>query len=177
LAGRGKIIDRDSGYRQFMKNAKMLEGKPHVKVGFPEESTGPEAKSSRGTGEASGATISDEGLTIAQVATFHEFGGKNDHPPERSFIRRTVYEKDAEINGMIKSEMKTFFLGNPLTALGRVGLFVQSAIQRLIHDRKLKPNEPSTIARKGSDTPLIDTGQLVQSVRYVVVSSLGKAVE
>ena len=41
-------------------------------------------------------------------------------------------------------------------------------IQQEIVDGNWTPNAPSTIAKKGSDHPLIDTGLMRQSVHYVV---------
>ena len=42
-------------------------------------------------------------------------------------------------------------------------------IKNLFGDRsKLRPNAPSTIAKKGFDAPLIDTGKLQEVIDYEV---------
>jgi len=51
-----------------------------------------------------------------------------------------------------------------------IGAFVVGAVQRLVRGGYYKgvmKNADSTIARKGSDTPLIDTGFLMQSTTYI----------
>jgi hypothetical protein len=56
----------------------------------------------------------------------------------------------------------------PLMAYGRIGMVAVGDVQRRIVQRIPPPNAPSTIAKKGSDVPLIDTGRLRQSVDYTV---------
>jgi hypothetical protein len=56
-------------------------------------------------------------------------------------------------------------------ALGLLGTKAVGEIQKRMA-RGIKPdNAPSTIAAKGSSTPLIDTGRLRQSVTYAVVDT------
>ena len=50
----------------------------------------------------------------------------------------------------------------------KMGNVIQKDIRKKIRDIKTPPNAPSTIARKGSSNPLIDTGLLHQSVTYKV---------
>lgn len=52
--------------------------------------------------------------------------------------------------------------------LEHMGPFAQAGVQKAIADLKDPPNAPSTIRQKGSDNPLQDTGQLVQTVTYAV---------
>jgi hypothetical protein len=55
-------------------------------------------------------------------------------------------------------------------SLEGIGAFIVGAVQRLVRGGYYKgvmPNAPITIARKGSDTPLIDTGFLMQSTTFV----------
>ena len=44
-----------------------------------------------------------------------------------------------------------------------------ATITQLAKDNGWKPNAPSTIKAKGSDKPLIDTGELRKSIRGIVV--------
>lgn len=52
----------------------------------------------------------------------------------------------------------------------RVGNEAEGAIKQYILDLNSPPNKPSTIQRKGSSNPLIDTGNMRESVTSVVVS-------
>lgn len=107
------------------------------------------------------------GLTVLDVATFHEFGLG---VPERSFLRGYVDENKARIRGMIKS-LATMVQQGKLdqdTALEKLGLTIVGEIQKRIAKGIPPPNAESTIARKGSSTPLIDTGQLRSSITHKV---------
>lgn len=54
--------------------------------------------------------------------------------------------------------------------LNRAGLTAQNAVRGWFTDPRNNwaPNKPSTIAAKGSDRPLIDTGELRKAMTYVV---------
>ncbi len=49
-------------------------------------------------------------------------------------------------------------------ALKKIGLFAENAIREAITDDSYVPNAPSTIRKKNSDKPLIDTGKMRQAV-------------
>ena len=57
--------------------------------------------------------------------------------------------------------------------LMRAGTIAANAAKRKFGSAELAPNAPSTIARKGSDKPLIDTGSLRRSI-VAVVRIVGK---
>ena len=113
----------------------------------------------------------DDSLTVADVATFHEFGTVN--VPERSFIRsndinnREKYKK-------IQNELgkKVIYMQiEPEKALGLLGEAILADMKKGIVDG-IGPNlDPKTIERKGSSTPLIDTAQLLNSLTYKVVKT------
>lgn len=52
--------------------------------------------------------------------------------------------------------------------LNRAGMIAANAVKRYFTEGDLEPNAPSTIREKGSDRPLIDTGELRRSVTYIV---------
>lgn len=49
-----------------------------------------------------------------------------------------------------------------------VGVKAEHEVRRSIRDGNWSPNSPATVARKGSDRPLIDTGAMVQNVTHIV---------
>jgi hypothetical protein len=53
-------------------------------------------------------------------------------------------------------------------ALDRLGIQAQNIIKQSFRKNDWKPLNPKTIKRKGSSTPLIDTGQLIGSISYIV---------
>lgn len=112
--------------------------------------------------------VASEGnLTVADVATIHEFGTGT--IPQRSFIREWADEKISENEALIKAVGEKVIKGLDVrVGLDRLGLKFVGSIQGRISQGIPPPNAPSTVARKGSSTPLIDTGQLRSSIRHRV---------
>jgi hypothetical protein len=52
-----------------------------------------------------------------------------------------------------------------------MGQLAEGHVKQEITDLRTPPNAESTIRAKGSDNPLIDTGALRQSIRYVIDDS------
>ncbi|MCY1185956.1 hypothetical protein D9M73_267810 [compost metagenome] len=52
--------------------------------------------------------------------------------------------------------------------LEQMGNLAEGHVKQEITDLKDPPNAKSTIAKKGSDNPLIDSGHMRQSIRYVI---------
>ena len=111
-----------------------------------------------------------DGTSVAAVAAEHEFGVG---VPERPFMRLAIKELETgpKFPALIKSVVPRSTLLPDARAMEKVGQFVQGEVQRSILDLRTPPNAPSTIARKGSSNPLIDTGVMRQSVTYRVETS------
>ena len=111
-------------------------------------------------------TDSDD--TVASIGFKNEFGFGN--IPERSFMRSTTKEKRKEIVNLQKKLLKKIQSGEMETerALGLIGSFVSGLISKKIVDIKSPPNSLVTIAKKKSSNPLIDTGQLKNSITWRV---------
>lgn len=148
------IIDRDKGYRRVIRTINALARGPAVEVGFFEE--GP----------------AGEGLTIVEIATVNEFGTEDGHVPERPFMRGTIDAHGARYTKELAGAVAHALDGADLESeLETIGLGAVGDVQTTITELRDPPNAPSTIARKGSDNPLIDTGRMRASVRHRVVSS------
>lgn len=110
----------------------------------------------------------DSDLTVATIGYINEFGGGN--VPERSFMRSTIKEKRKDITALQKKllikirkdELKSE------DALGLLGEFIADLMKQKIVSLKTPPNAEETIKKKGSSNPLIDTGQLRNSITYKV---------
>ena len=55
-------------------------------------------------------------------------------------------------------------------ALGLLGARMSADMKMTIKNRIPPPLQPETIRRKGSDVPLIDTGQLINSITWAVLT-------
>lgn len=125
------------------------------------------------------AKAGDSNISLSELAAIHEFGLGG--MPERSFIRSyfDIHTKDliamvAKL--MAKAIAKATSSGKPITdeqrksILGLVGAYAKGQIQARISNREIQPQQlaKATIARKGSDVALIDTGQLRASIDFEV---------
>ena len=131
------------------------------------------------------ANDTSSGLTVAEVATFHEFGvspftvvsgfdedgaaSGYEHPgvPQRSFIRAWFDESQPFIAQTLVSQMQLVVAGKltPEQAGERIALAFEGSMKQRISRGIPPPNAPSTIARKRSSKPLIHTGQLRGAIR------------
>jgi len=112
----------------------------------------------------------DSPLTVATIGYRHEFGIG---VPERSFFRTTLADEKTKLI-QIQNKMLVKILDGEQTtknALGQLGEYLSGKIQKKIVDIKSPANSEATKAKKGSSNPLIDTGQLKNSIKYKVHGS------
>lgn len=146
---RSAIRVKDNGFKAFFKRLRAMDG-ADLKVGIQ----GSDAYRSRGT------------LSMADLGRVHEFGFAPRGIPSRSFLRATFDEKQRTYANRVQDIVaRTVKLkSNPRGALRILGELIRGDIVRRINEQIPPPLKPKTIARKGSTTPLVDTGQLVQSI-------------
>ena len=115
------------------------------------------------------ARVGDKVLTKAIV---NEFGttkaGKNNNIviPERSFIRSTYNKQYKKVAKRFDQIFMSISKGNYniIPKLKLIGLEQETETKKTITDMKTPANAPSTIAKKGSSNPLIDTGEMRSKV-------------
>lgn len=148
-----RVSDRDHGYRALLARVAGMKKQPRVEVGIL---------------EADGGKAHGGGVTVADVATFAEFGTETE--PERSFLRAWFDEHEDDVRQQIARLAPSVVHGGrtPEQVLELVGLWAVGEIQKRIAQGVPPPNAPSTIAQKGSSTPLVDTGVLRSSVSHRV---------
>lgn len=111
----------------------------------------------------------DAGMTVAQLGAIHEYGSEAAHIPERSFLRSTMNAKRKKYLADMAKIADSAIQGkrDARDGMGLLGRQAEGDIKLTIRDLKEPPNKPSTIAqKKGVDNPLIDTGQMLNSVRW-----------
>lgn len=154
-----RVEDKDLGLNRIIRTLnKDLDGVV-VKVGV-------QAKD-KAVRRGKGGSIRNTDQPLAVIAAIHEFGLGD--MPQRSFLRSAYDENLPMIDKMIQrvANGAVFGLGTN-AALNQLGNVVQGMVQRKIVDGPFTPNSPATIKRKKSSRPLIDTGHLRQSIRYVI---------
>ncbi len=151
-AADGGVVDRDRGLKALLQRiTPKASTQPAVDVGVLE-----------GDGERQ---YGNSEATVMDVALFNEFGTET--IPPRSFLRGWADENEqANIERMrrIGEAVMQGKLPSVEAGLARFGVFAVGSIQKRIADGIPPPNAPSTVAKKGSSTPLVDTGQLRSSI-------------
>lgn len=108
--------------------------------------------------------------TLVEIAAFHEFGTID--VPERSFIRRTFTTRTADLNAVIATIVRGVVAGSldVKRGIGLLGAWGAAAVKNTITASDIPPPlKPATIAAKGSTKPLVDTGQLLNSITWEIV--------
>lgn len=145
-----RITDRmTSEGKKFEKMLKELADK-QVRVGFQR-----------------GEATEEDGTDVCDVAAWNELGTVN--MPSRPFLRKSVDENAGKINNFLQSTKADLLRGvSAEQVLKEIGMFQKDLIQEKITEGSYAPNAASTVKRKGSSKPLIDTGRMRQSVNYVI---------
>lgn len=155
-----RVVDR--GGAKLARFARNLRGPgAAVLVGVQ----GKEAKATHRTEDG------EEAQTVGEIASQHELGLG---VPERSWLRDWVDENRAQIQEDLRRAMRLVLLGRMTKeqAVSLLGVKYVGEIQARISAGIDPANAPSTIARKGSSTPLIDTGQFRSAITHVLESML-----
>ena len=147
---KSSVTDRDLGWKDIKKNLKELS-RLAVKIGILEGSK------------------TKDGADIAEYAAYNEEGTKN--IPSRPFIRSWVDSNGEKLRHFMDSAYSHVVSGKwtARDAFERLGQTVQSGIKKNIVSGGFKPNSDSTVKRKGSSTPLVDSGDMRNAVNYKVV--------
>lgn len=105
-----------------------------------------------------------EGFNLASLAAVLEFG--NERIPSRPFLRQTLQENQEKYTDLFA---QLFGQGVDIPQIyEQIALVAQADVQLNIVKGEWVANAESTIKRKGSSKPLIDTGRLRQSITGVV---------
>ena len=153
-----KITQDNSGSEALEKLADQIK-KSKLEVGFFE------------------SAIYPDGTPVAYVAATHEFGNPAEYIPSRPFFRNAISQNDgwkplatkamsAVVEGRIELNQ----------ALNQMGLKMAADVKDSITDGSYEALKQSTLDARQSrkrtqgvaSKPLIDTGQMLQSVTYAV---------
>ena len=147
-----KVTDRmTADGNKLQKMLKVLAEK-EVRVGFQ-----------------AGKATEEDGTDICDIAAWNELGTV--HIPARPFLRQSVDDNVSKINSFLQSKKKDLVRGvSAEQVLKEIGIFQKDLIQEKITEGNFTPNAESTVKKKGSSKPLIDTGRMRQSVNYEIKS-------
>lgn len=111
--------------------------------------------------------VHSSGLTIAELLAIHEYGTAT--VPARAPMATTFVQSRKSIGSFMAKVTKAVVEENKMTpdqGMALVGEFCVSEIRKTIIAGLAPPLEPETIKRKGSSTPLVDSGQLINGITY-----------
>ena len=137
-------LEGDSGIEKMITNLKEIDGK--------------------------GVEAGIFGGKDQKKAMWQEYGTSRGIPA-RPFLRNTMYENEARFASFIMPYIQNVMEGGSADEVfSALGPFMVQAIQRTIAAGGFAPNAPSTIKKKGSSKPLIDTGSMYGAITFNVTS-------
>ncbi|MEX4134102.1 hypothetical protein MY888_00160 [Haemophilus influenzae] len=126
-------------------------GKARVKVGV----------------QADAGVHSESGENLVDIGIWNEYGTA--HIPSRPFIRQTFEDNQQAVAQYLGRVVENVAKGGDLVQeLSKLGQWYQDKQKKTLTSYPWTPNAPSTRKRKKSSKPLVDTSQLVNSIRYKV---------
>ena len=157
----GKNVDikvRKDIYKQVKK--RLLEfSQLDLLVGVPQDKT-----------ERKREEDENEPITNAELMFIHTKGSPARNIPKRPTLEPTIEENNAIITDKYEKAVQKILAGKAdgREDLEKLGIWVMNKVKAKFGSDELEPLKPATIKAKGSDRPLIDTGQLRNSITYVI---------
>lgn len=147
-----------------------------VYVGIPDSSSRVKSDVLRqisGRGRARKATGAAKQVSNAELLWIQSKGSPLKGIPARPVLEPAIEANKQQIAAELAGALRSTLAGNQGEAeryLNRAGMAGRNAARRWFFDPRngWKKNAASTIARKGSSQPLIDTGAMRNAITYVV---------
>ncbi len=153
------IIRETADGKRFRRLVRQLRKEPLVKEGYPVDNS------------ETNTQHEDSQVTNLLIAAVHEFGRMDGTIPQRSHIRSYFDQNVKKIERFAKRKAGQVLDGTLSLnqALGQIGLLMLALHKKKILSSIPPPLKPATIAAKGSDKSLIDTGQMLNSATTKVI--------
>ena len=128
-------------------------GEPKVYIGIPSSTNARQGASNNAT-----------------IAAVHEMGAPSRNIPARPFLIPTVQNNADKYTNLMAQGFRNALQDKEKAAevYEKIGLVASSDVKDYIVSGQFVPLKQSTIDRKGSSKPLIDTGELRNSISYKV---------
>lgn len=143
------VQDNDLGWKRILSETKAVT-RQVIKVGIQAD-----------------APREPNGADMVTVAAVQEFGSPQHSIPSRPFMRETADRTALTLPSLIEAQYSSLIAGGTARRmLVQIGGWYQTQMKVTLLAGPWVPNAPRTIRRKGSSTPLVDTGALQMSIRY-----------
>ena len=110
----------------------------------------------------------DGRLTYGELGALLEFGTQDGHIPARHWLRGALRQQSFLVTWLAQAARQVINGVPPEIALELVGSRLVNTIRDNISDGLEPGNAAATIAKKGFDYPLVDTGELVRHISSLV---------
>ena len=107
----------------------------------------------------------------AALLYLHENGAPGANIPPRPALQIGLGSVKGEMDALMRAGKRSALRGDVESAqeyYERAGEIGASAVKGVMGTEALAPNAPRTVAKKGFNAPLIETGQLQGAITYVV---------
>ncbi len=116
------------------------------------------------------SSVDEEGTPIVQIAIWNEFG--TDDIPARPFLTRAIDLNQKKIGDRYEIEIDKVIAGkqDALRAAKRLGIYGVQLVKESIRKSPswAEENADATKDKKGSSKPLVDTGEMLNSVTWII---------
>ena len=112
-----------------------------------------------------------EPINNAELLAIHEHGSIDGRIPARPLIEPVIIQEKQYINNGFDKYLKLITnnkINEAEIQLEKTAIYLEGKMVEYFENNDWTPNAPSTIKRKGSAKPLIDTGDLRRSIRAFV---------
>lgn len=161
-----RMQDHMERMRRVIENAEIM-----VLVGYPSGLTHIETTHHINPETGERTTGTQAGGDLAELAEKLHFGTAE--IPSRPFLEDGLNLNQDELRKALKKELEKLKETGKAN-LDKVGTMAVGKVQELVRSGYYKdkvPNAPLTIMLKGSDTPLIDGANMIDSLRYLKVQN------
>jgi len=109
-------------------------------------------------------------IGLAQIAYIMEKGSAVNNIPARPFMHQTRERNEKRVLGLSKKLLNALSSGSTtaMDAIKKLGGAYELAMKEIFIEGSFAPNALSTIRKKKSSRPLIDTSLLRQSIKFKV---------
>lgn len=165
----GEVMDLAMGDSRMAESQMVIRGGDKLEAKLKEIARNVTRPATLQVGFLGGANYPDKNATpVAMVAAFSEYGVPAHNQPPRPFFRNMIDREKANWPDQIVSILKRLDY-DAQTTLAAFGQIVAGQLRESITTGPYAPLSPITIARKGFDTPLIDTAFMLQSIDSKVI--------
>lgn len=116
-------------------------------------------------------------ISNSELGFLHEFGSDHAHIPPRPFLLPGIKKEKNRILEIFKNSLPKVIAGEDVhITFNKIGIIARDSVKNMLRNGSFASLAASTIAArrrsrtsgKAGTKPLIDTGQLLNSINYVI---------